>query len=183
MSTFLTQNMPADLVRELKALAKLPRAPSGYLPALAVEYGYAVSTLRNAVSDLRADRRDKQDGAARVDPAGVCGPERASAISGHGSGGVAPLAAGASRDLDVSSLNLGARGESRAVAPAAGASPRVGEAPAAEFSEDAPYSPGLCWARAALRRGVAVDKLLRTAGDRLTWRDRDVLRRQAQVAA
>lgn len=126
--------------------------------------------------------QNQQDGAAGgFSPACVCGPERAGAVSGHDSQGPSPLAAVASRDLDVSSLNLGARGESRAVAPAAGLAPpapleRVGATPAAEFSEEEPYSPGLCWARQRLLAGIPLDKLLRTAGEQLTWRDRDQLR-------
>ncbi len=178
MSTFLTARMPAPLVNELKALAKLPRAPTGYVPALAQEYGYAVSTLRNAVCDLRELRRKEQNGAAGViPPARVCGPERARAISGHDAGGVMP----AGIRLDVSSLKLDARGESRAVASAAGTVPPppcdgVGVVPAAVFSAEEPaLSPGLMWAWAMLERGVPRDKLLRTAGDRLTWRDRDQL--------
>lgn len=70
-------------------------------------------------------------------------------------------------DLEAHSLTLApAVLDPRTVAPAAGPSPRVGEGPAAALS------PGLRWAWAMLEKGVSREKLLRTAGDRLTFRDR-----------
>mgnify|MGYP001348416528 FL=1 len=108
--------------------------------------------------------------------------EEARARAREAEGAQAPVAcAAAAHDglvsgaLDVSSLDWApAVQDPRTVAPAAGPKPpdpcdRPGSGSAA------PLSPGLCWAREAMARGVSLAAVLRKGGDQLTWRDRAAL--------
>lgn len=173
-----TYRLCPELMERLGKLAELPRVPRGVLPHLAERYGFARNSLTNCLSELREVRRDALalDGAegrtADAAPARV--PRGAPSAAAPGSGQD-------ERDLDVSSQTLApAVHDPRPVVPAAGALPlapceQVREAPAV------PFSPGLCWARAAVAKGASVEALLRKAGDRLTWRDREALRADAHA--
>jgi hypothetical protein len=177
---------PPALKAALAQLAALPRTPPGMLARLAERFDRNYNSLTSTLYYLRRDlRRQATEGAGEHPPPalGVAPSPARQAASGCKAEGVLPsgVAETAPCGVDVSSLKLDARGESRAVASAAGTVPLppcdgVGVVPAAVFSAEEPaLSPGLMWAWAMLERGVPRGKLLRTAGDRLTWRDRDQL--------
>lgn len=94
----------------------------------------------------------------------------------------APSAAapGSGRSLGNSPSLAPAVRDPRTVVPAAGAAPSDGSASGGAVPAvlPSPDSPGLAWARAAMAKGVALQEVLRKAGDRLTWRDRQVLQGQ-----
>jgi len=129
--------------------------------------------------EMRARARERraclqQDGAegrtADAAPARVpCGAPSAAA---PGSG---------REDLDVSSQTLApAVHDPRPVAPAAGPLP-LAPCEQVRAGPAVPFSPGLCWAREAMAKGASAEQLLRKAGDRLTWRDREALRAGAHA--
>lgn len=170
------------LVKKLEPLAELPRTPRGVVRQLAERTGYHPKSLLNYVQERRlelADERNGAEGGPRdAPPAPV--PRGAPSAAAPGSG-----------HLGVSSLHSApAVHDPRAVVPPAGALPpdgsaSEGSAPAGSFSPPAAApparelhidSPGLAWARAAYEKGMSVDQVLRKGGDRLTWRDRDILR-------
>lgn len=181
--------LPDALRQRLVAIAQGGAAAYGEIAALARQYERSATSLHTQIHKLRK---------AKV-PSGTPWREHYRLVfarpclhpDGPGADGVpalgvvpspaaAPAAASGQRGvLDVSSLNLGARGESRTVAPAPGAADPA--APGAVFSgpSEPPHSPGLQWAWQMLERGVPLEKLLRTGGDRLTWRDRAALRGEA----
>lgn len=176
--------LPPALVQALDSLARQPRTRKGATRGLAERFGYAAKTLVNYLQERRAELRDEQEtdgaegGPADAVPAPV--PRGAPSAAAPGSGHDV-------RGLDVSSLNSApAVHDPRPVVPAAGPSPprpldRASEGPAAPFSgmpAAAPSldSPGLCWARAAMAKGLDVHQVLRKGGDRLTYRDRAALK-------
>ena len=153
-----------DVLRPYAAMARIPQ---GAAFKLAQRLGrtddavrWRISWLRHQPAPPAEQERNGAEGSVSASVPRVV-PSAAAPVSGRG--------------LDVSSLTLVAAVEARvapcAVSPPAGAAP-PGCAPAVP-------SAGLVWARETLARGVGLDKLLRTAGDRLGWRERDALRREA----
>lgn len=186
-----------------------PSPAPGSLAALSRDLGRSINGIRAIVSVLRSVAR--QPGATALEHYSAAMKHRyqrlkAQRLQQDGAEGgqvdagparvprVAPSAAAPASEHGVSegegaSLNSApAVQDPRTVAPAAGPLPpdpcdRDGGVPAATLSGMTPAaaSPGLCWARDLMARGVARDKVLRTAGDRLTWRGRAALAEPAHA--
>jgi hypothetical protein len=151
----------------LRPYASMERLPHGVARRLAGEMGRTPLAVTWMISKLRrnppADWKTEPNGAEGSKPAYV--PRVAPSAAAPGSGLVA-----------VSSQTLAAAVQARVVPctvlPAAGAA-LPGPAPAVS-------SAAMDWAAGMLARGVRLEKLLSSAGDRLGWRERRALRAGAR---
>lgn len=113
--------------------------------------------------------------------------ERRERLQRHGEGGPAPVAcAGPAHDGQTAGRQaggctlpapcpLGARDPRPSPCGAAARATPPDPCDQVGHARAVSASPGVCWARDAMARGISLDKVLRTAGDRLTWRDRAAL--------
>ncbi|MFN0183064.1 MAG: hypothetical protein ACKVQR_04510 [Aquabacterium sp.] len=155
-----------DELAVLRPFAAMERIPQGAAEVLAKGLGRTGDAVRGRISIMRQTTKE-QNGAEGSKSVRV--PR------------VAPSAAAPGSERAVSSPTLVAAVQARVapcpVSPVAGAaSPRAFDMGLAPARPSPGPSPGMLWARAEMTRGVGLDKLLSTAGDRLDWRDRQALR-------